>query len=70
MDKTRAAYYSTFFDIGGIVGSIAVGYLSDILKVRGVACVLMTVLSIPAVKRSVSVTRFVSLSLYIYMMLA
>ena len=68
MDKTRAAYYSTFFDIGGIVGSIAVGYLSDILKVRGIACVLMTVLSIPAVKRSVSVTRFVSI--YIYMMLA
>ncbi|XP_065845815.1 glucose-6-phosphate exchanger SLC37A2-like [Oscarella lobularis] len=48
VDKTRAAYYSTFFDIGGIVGSIAVGYLSDILKVRGIACVLMTVLSIPA----------------------
>ena len=57
MDKTRAAYYSTFFDIGGIVGSIAIGYLSG-LKLRGIACVLMTVLSIPAVKINFSVASF------------
>ncbi|XP_065845816.1 glucose-6-phosphate exchanger SLC37A2-like [Oscarella lobularis] len=48
VSKTMAAYFSTFFDIGGIVGSIAIGYLSDRLKLRGIACVLMTVLSIPA----------------------
>ena len=52
LDKTRAAYYSTFFDIDGIVGSIAIGYLSDRLKLRGIACVLMTALSIPAVMRN------------------
>ena len=52
VSKTMAAYFSTFFDIGGIVGSIAIGYLSDRLKLRGIACVLMTVLSIPAVIRN------------------
>ncbi|XP_065845615.1 glucose-6-phosphate exchanger SLC37A2-like isoform X2 [Oscarella lobularis] len=48
ISEEKAAYYSTFYDVGGIVGSIFIGYLSDVLKVRGIATVLMTYSSIPA----------------------
>ena len=50
ISEEKAAYYSTFYDVGGIVGSIFIGYLSDVLKVRGIATVLMTYSSIPAVR--------------------
>lgn len=42
-----AAYTSTIFDAGGIVGGILAGYISDKYHMRGVTCVLFLVLAAP-----------------------
>ncbi|GFR64303.1 sugar phosphate exchanger 2 [Elysia marginata] len=43
----KAAYTSTIFDAGGIVGGILAGYISDKYHMRGVTCVLFLVLAAP-----------------------
>ncbi|RUS73793.1 hypothetical protein EGW08_018452, partial [Elysia chlorotica] len=44
-----AAYTSTIFDAGGIVGGILAGYVSDKYHMRGVTCVIFLILAAPMV---------------------
>lgn len=43
-----SAYLSTPFDIGGILGAILAGYLSDKFRVNGIICNAMLILAIPS----------------------
>ncbi|GFO46624.1 glucose-6-phosphate exchanger slc37a2 [Plakobranchus ocellatus] len=42
-----AAYTSTIFDAGGIIGGIIAGYVSDKYRMRGVTCVAFLILAAP-----------------------
>lgn len=43
-----SAYLSASFDLGGIVGAIVAGYLSDKFKVNGIICNIMLMFAIPS----------------------
>lgn len=43
-----AAYLSTLFDIGGILGAILAGHLSDRFRMNGLICNIMLILAIPS----------------------
>ncbi|BFZ25540.1 hypothetical protein BsWGS_28579 [Bradybaena similaris] len=47
VSATEAAYVSTIFDAGGIIGGIAAGYFSDKLRMRATICILFLVLVAP-----------------------
>ena len=47
-NSTDSAYLSTPFDVGGILGSIMAGWLSDRFKVNGIICNIMLLLAIPS----------------------
>ncbi|CAG5118607.1 unnamed protein product, partial [Candidula unifasciata] len=47
ISPTEAAYVSTIFDAGGIVGGILAGYLSDKLQMRATICIVFLVLAAP-----------------------
>lgn len=46
-DKT-AGILSTIFDVGGVIGGVLAGYISDMIEARAVTSVLFLLLSIPA----------------------
>lgn len=46
-DKT-AGIFSTIFDVGGVIGGVLAGYISDMIEARAVTSVLFLLLSIPA----------------------
>ncbi|XP_064394360.1 glucose-6-phosphate exchanger SLC37A2-like isoform X2 [Halichondria panicea] len=41
-------WLSTLFDVGGIIGGIAAGLVSDLLQARAITCVTMLILAIPS----------------------
>lgn len=43
-----SAYLSTPFDVGGVVGAILAGYLSDRYKASGITCNVMLLLAVPS----------------------
>jgi len=43
-----SAYLSTPFDVGGIVGAILAGHISDKSKASGITCMIMLILAIPS----------------------
>lgn len=47
-NSEQSAYLSVPFDLGGIVGAIAAGYLSDKLRKSGVICSIMLFFAIPS----------------------
>lgn len=47
-DSEHSAYLSTPFEIGGILGAIIAGYLSDKFKANGTICNVMLLLAIPS----------------------
>lgn len=47
-NSEKSAYLSTPFDMGGILGAIVAGYLSDRYKANGITCTVMLVLAIPS----------------------
>ena len=47
-DSKDSACLSTPFNVGGIVGAILAGYLSDRLRVNGIICNIMLILAIPS----------------------
>ncbi|CAL1542317.1 unnamed protein product [Lymnaea stagnalis] len=47
VSPSDAAYTSTIFDAGGILGGIIAGYLSDRYRMRGVTCVIFLVFAAP-----------------------
>lgn len=47
-DSENSAYLSTPFDVGGVVGAILAGYLSDKYKASGITCNVMLLLAIPS----------------------
>ncbi|CAG5117081.1 unnamed protein product [Candidula unifasciata] len=47
VNATQAAYVSTIFDVGGILGGILAGYISDKYRMRGTTCIIFLVLVAP-----------------------
>lgn len=47
LSHKTAGILSTIFDVGGVVGGISAGYMSDMIEARGVTSVLFLLLSIP-----------------------
>lgn len=48
LSHKTAGVLSTIFDIGGVVGGILAGYISDLIEARGVTSITFLTLSIPA----------------------
>lgn len=44
---TEAGYLSTFFDLGGILGGVTAGYVSDRVGMRGVVAVVFLLAAVP-----------------------
>lgn len=54
--QSTANNLSTIYDIGGIVGGILTGYISDKIHARGITCMMMLIITVPV--------------LYLYMIVA
>ena len=52
MTPEDAAYLSTLFDVGGILGGIAAGLISDTTGKSASTCALMLVAAIPTVSEA------------------
>ena len=52
MTSEVAAYYSIFFDVGGILGGILAGIATDLTGKSASTCAVMLVAAIPTVKLS------------------
>ncbi|XP_019852978.1 PREDICTED: glucose-6-phosphate exchanger SLC37A2-like [Amphimedon queenslandica] len=48
LGSKESDFLSTFFDVGGIVGGITAGVISDLLNARAISCTLMLYISVPA----------------------
>eukprot|EP00117_Sycon_ciliatum_P019144 scpid69066/ scgid17453/ Sugar phosphate exchanger 2; Solute carrier family 37 member 2; cAMP-inducible protein 2 len=48
LSKQHSAYYSSLFDVGGIIGGAALGYVSDRTGASAIPSVIMLLLSIPS----------------------
>ncbi|KAL3824559.1 hypothetical protein ACJIZ3_020588 [Penstemon smallii] len=48
LSHKSAGILSTIFDIGGVIGGISAGFLSDVIEARAVTSVIFLLLSIPA----------------------
>ncbi|XP_046854310.1 glucose-6-phosphate exchanger SLC37A2-like [Xenia sp. Carnegie-2017] len=48
-DSRKAGDLSSFFDVGGIIGGIVAGVISDRTNCSGITCVIMLVLAAPAI---------------------
>ena len=60
MTSEVAAYYSIFFDVGGILGGILAGIATDLTGKSASTCAVMLITAIPMVKFSVSLISFLS----------
>jgi OPA family glycerol-3-phosphate transporter-like MFS transporter 1/2 len=47
--SSHSAYLTIMFDVGGIVGGIAAGYLADRTGASGLVCIIMLLFAIPSV---------------------
>ena len=47
-DSRKAGDLSTFFDVGGIIGGIAAGVISDLTHCSGITCVVMLIFASPS----------------------
>lgn len=47
-NSEQSAYLSVPFDVGGIFGAIAAGYMSDIYKKSAIVCSIMLILAVPS----------------------
>lgn len=47
MTVGQATFLITFYDVGGIIGSSVVGWISDIIKIRTLLVLIMLFLAIP-----------------------
>ncbi|XP_012935283.1 glucose-6-phosphate exchanger SLC37A2 [Aplysia californica] len=47
LSASQSAYTSTMFDVGGIVGGILAGYISDRFRLRGLTCVIFLIAAAP-----------------------
>jgi OPA family glycerol-3-phosphate transporter-like MFS transporter 1/2 len=50
MTSEIAAYYSIFFDVGGILGGILAGTATDLTGKSASTCAVMLIAAIPTVK--------------------
>lgn len=48
LSHKTAGILSTVFDIGGVIGGILAGYISDLIKARAVTSIVFLMLSVPA----------------------
>lgn len=51
VDPTFAAYFSTLFDVGGILGGILAGLATDLTGKSATTCAVMLIGAIPMVNR-------------------
>lgn len=54
LGATLSADVSTLFDVGGIIGAIAAGVISDYTEMSATTCAGMLIIAIPMVRRSTS----------------
>ena len=65
-NSEESAYLSVPFDIGGMIGAIVAGYLSDRYKKSAVTCTVMLILAIPAMliyEKFASISNFYNIVL-------
>jgi sugar phosphate permease len=48
LSNKQSDWLSTLFDVGGIIGGIATGLLSDVLNARALSCVVSLILAVPS----------------------
>jgi sugar phosphate permease len=68
LSNKQSDWLSTLFDVGGIIGGIATGLLSDVLNARALSCVLSLILAVP----SLFLLRFIGdyhISVYIVLLI-
>ena len=48
LSHRSAGILSTIFDVGGVIGGVLAGYISDLIEARAVTSVMFLILSVPA----------------------
>ncbi|VDQ09416.1 unnamed protein product [Trichobilharzia regenti] len=61
-DPSASADLSAVFDLGGIIGGIIAGYVSDTTGASAITCVVLLILSIPTVSEISGVIMMISIT--------